>query len=100
MSTATVPRFRRPKLTVFGVEPPPRHETAWIVSGVTHLAVRFWTESEWASVPEYARPDDTAWLPGVGWFRVDVVTKDEHKRIRARMCEDQENAAFIRGMGD
>jgi hypothetical protein len=98
---ATIPRFRRPRLGVFGVEPPPRHETSWwLPASAEHIAVRFWTEAEWAAVPEYARPEDTQWIPGVGWFRVDAITKDEHKRIHARVREDQENHEFIRGIGD
>lgn len=101
MSTATTPRFRRPRLTVFGTEPPPRHETAWSVNGgQVHLSVRFWTEAEWGAVPMYARPEDAQWIPGVGWFRVDAITKDEHGRIHARVREDQESHEFIRGMGD
>jgi hypothetical protein len=98
---ATIPRFRRPKLGVFGAEPPPRHETAWSLTGYAeHIAVRFWTEAEWNAVPEYARPEDTQWLSGVGWFGVDAVTKDEHKRIHARVREEQEDFAFLRGVID
>jgi hypothetical protein len=45
-----------------------------VIYGGMLCAVRFWTEAEWAALPERHRPSGAAHKPGVGWVGPVPVT--------------------------
>ncbi|HEY2154901.1 MAG TPA: hypothetical protein VGH33_04680 [Isosphaeraceae bacterium] len=47
--------------------PAPRPGAVEVIRGEMLCAVRFWTEEQWAALPESERPRDAAHKPGVGW---------------------------------
>ena len=39
-----------------------------VISGAMLSQVRFWTEAEWAALPQGRRPPEGVHCPGRGWF--------------------------------
>jgi hypothetical protein len=53
-----------------------------LICGPALCEVRFWTEAQWATLPEGERPRERAHAPGRGWFGVVPVAGMNKARRR------------------
>jgi hypothetical protein len=52
-------------------------------------AIEVWTESEWAALADWERPDNAQWLPGTGHVALVQISEEESGEIARELWDAQ-----------